>query len=978
MRWGQGIMARIVLVGVLVLLALTLAATAGAQDSRKEYSLRVDKQPLTRALEQLYAQTGVFYGYSPDSKEEEQMLVGPVTGTYTIEQALTKLLAPTGLKFIWTNSRTISIVRPPPPPPKPLPPPQAKAPRTVHRERSAVPLPESMGKTIEEVIASASSIQRPFNVAAPVLVLDREYIEHTGANTVSELLRYLSQQSFLRPDAFRSNGAQYVELRGLGPDTTLVLINGRRAFASAASFTANAFDVNQLPLSAVDRVEVQLDSVSVSHGADAIGGVINVVLRDDIVHPKVQVQYGSADGGGKQRGASISAGHKSDAFTAAVILDYRDVDPLLGVERDLWSNQDYRRYGSIDRRTTISSPGNVRALLPGNLPGLNAPFAAIPERTAGPVTQRDEFRSGDFNYESLFQYIPIVVDDNRASAVANVQASVAPDLVASADLMAVDRRVVFQTTPPLVAGAIVPATNPYNAFQQPVIVTALLDGIDPTQASVDSLLIRGAASLRGKAKTWSWELSLLRSEEDAESRFDNVLDSARLAQVLADPDPARTVNLLAPGPAASPELLATLLGPTDIDTFATDATQLSGWVSGRLFGLPGGDVSAVLGTEWRKESVQFDAVLGSFQREVGAAFTELHLPVVSQAMHVPAMRELAVTVAGRYDRYSDFGDIFDPQYGLIWKPLDGLAFRATYGRSFRPPSMYDLYLPAVPLPSLVFDPRRNRELANVLLITGGSRQLGATHGESFTAGLEFSPEAIAPLKLSATYWRVTMDQRVMALPIEFALTHDSVIPGRVVRADPTPADVAAGLPGRLLQLDVSRMNFGSLATSGIDVGASYQFDNQAGHFTLDTKATWIDEYETLDLPGMAATDRVNIANSLGTIAKWRAVASVDWQRNSLGATAYLRYIPAYDDTLNDVRNGRTIASQTFLDLQLSLDIDKLTDGALLCRGLELAVGASNVFDQQPHFAEVDGLQGYDTSQGDLKGRFWYLRLGKAF
>ena len=97
-----------------------------------------------------------------------------------------------------------------------------------------------------------------------------------------DLLRLLPQQPFLRPDGFRSNGAQYAELRGLGPDTTLVLINGRRAFASAASFSVNAFDLNQLPLSAVERVEVQLDSISVRHGADAIGGIVNIVLRDDI------------------------------------------------------------------------------------------------------------------------------------------------------------------------------------------------------------------------------------------------------------------------------------------------------------------------------------------------------------------------------------------------------------------------------------------------------------------------------------------------------------------------------------------------------------------------------------------------------------------------------------------------------------------------------------------------------------------------
>jgi hypothetical protein len=191
----------------------------------------------------------------------------------------------------------------------------------------------------------------------------------------------------------------------------------------------------------------------------------------------------------------------------------------------------------------------------------------------------------------------------------------------------------------------------------------------------------------------------------------------------------------------------------------------------------------------------------------------------------------------------------------------------------------------------------------------------------------------------------------------------------VLRAAPTPAGLSAGLPGRVVQLDLTRLNFGSLTTSGIDVGASYSLDTDAGHFATDVKATWIDQYEAFDLPGQTPTERVNVANTVGTIAKWRAIASLDWQRDALGATTYVRYIPRYDDTLNGVPNGRTIPSQTFLDVQFSVE---------LLRGLTLTGGALNALNHEPHFAEVNGIQGYDTSQGDLKGRFWYLRLGKTF
>lgn len=984
MRWGQGIMARIVLVGALCL-ALTLAASAGAQGFDKKRSIDIPAQALTPALAQLFKDSGIDYGYSPDTSEQEDMKVGPVRGEYTIEEALTELLRSTGLTFTRVNSKTIAIFKAPPPklvapPPQvSVPPPPPPKPKIVPRERSAG------DEILATVITERSKLKYLPAPSAAGFVLDRPAIKRTGATTLMGLLNIISQQPFLRPDGFRSNGAQYAELRGLGPDTTQVLINGRRASASAGSFDVNAFDLNQVPLSAVERVEVQLDSISVRHGADAIGGIINIVLRDDIPEPSVELRYGAAAGGGEQRQASISAGYNDEDTKAALILDYRDVSPLLGAERDLWGNQDYRRFGSSDSRSTFSSPGNVfpapsiNPLVPP-LPlivAIGAPFGAIPEHTVGAVTEASEFRPFDLNRQSLLQYSPIVAEDRRASAIASAQVNVTPSLIAAVDLMFVDRHVLFTLVPPLLPAALVPRTNPYNHLGQDVMVTGLLPAADPSEASLDSLLVRGAGSLRGEIKNWQWELAVLRSEEDAKSRLPAVLlDPVRLALALNDPDPSRTLNLLGPGPAASPEVIASVLGSPTINNYANDATQLTGVVSGGLFAVPAGEGALTLGTEWRKEAVQFDSLLGGFAREVAGGFAELELPLFGEKVQRPGARELTVTVAGRFDRYTDFGEIFSPQYGLVWRPFQQVAIRATYGHSFRAPSMYDLYLPRRLDGLPIVDPRRGESYLTKQL-SGGTLGLEATRGESFAAGIELTAAAIDPLKLSATYWHVLMNERVIALNPVFAVIHESQVGGRVLRAEPTAADLAAGRPGRILQIDTTRMNFGRLTTSGIDLGASYEFDAAANHFSADVKATWIDEYETLDLPGVPATDRVNVASPLGTIAKWRAIASLDWRRGAANATTYVRYIPSYDDTEQEVRNGRTIGSQTFLDLQFSLDVGKLLRGSALPRGVEFTAGALNALDQQPHFAEVDSL-GYDTSQGDLKGRFWYLRLGKTF
>jgi iron complex outermembrane recepter protein len=450
--------------------------------------------------------------------------------------------------------------------------------------------------------------------------------------------------------------------------------------------------------------------------------------------------------------------------------------------------------------------------------------------------------------------------------------------------------------------------------------------------------------------------------------------------VLANPDPNQTLDLFRPGPAASAEILDSLLAPS-VNNYATDATQVSGLGTGRLFELPGGLVTAMIGGEWRKESVDFDAKLQSVQREVGAGFAELTIPIVGADMHVPALHEVKLTAGGRLDNYSDFGQIFNPQFGFHWLPYRDLAVHVSYGRSFRAPSMYELYLPrqeSLPIFSIT-DPRRGGAPSTVSLLTGGNSELEPTRGRALNAGVVFTPEALPPLELFASYWHVTMDNRITLLQPTLVLANEGLFPERVIRAPPTAADVAAGLPGSVTQIDISRMNFGQLTTSGIDLGVRYDFESALGQFAANAVATWIGEYETVDVPATPAVDRVNLANeTVGTITKWRAVGGLDWDRGALGATVHLRYIPSYDDTRGGVRNGRRIGAQTFLDLQASVELGRLNPSFGLLQGFQLTAGASNVFDQQPHFAEVTGVKGYDMSQGDLKGRFWYVRLGKTF
>jgi hypothetical protein len=180
-------------------------------------------------------------------------------------------------------------------------------------------------------------------------------------------------------------------------------------------------------------------------------------------------------------------------------------------------------------------------------------------------------------------------------------------------------------------------------------------------------------------------------------------------------------------------------------------------------------------------------------------------------------------------------------------------------------------------------------------------------------------------------------------------------------------------------IDVTRMNYGALSTSGIDVSASMGFDTSIGRFMPQLSATWVHDFTTTDLTDGPDVDRVGVANVQGSVARWRAVAGLAWSRQALSISANARYVPSYDDVdAVGHRTGRSVASQLLIDTQVAFDLTKIGGEGSMWQGFELRAGAFNLPNDEPPFAEVGSLAGYDASQGDLRQRFWYLKLSKTF
>jgi iron complex outermembrane receptor protein len=960
---------------VLVVLVAVLCAwfdsTAHADPpppSEQIYDFDIPRTSRVQAIQELSRQAGgLLLGYLSNDTAEEQALVGPVKGKQKVEDALRVILRSAMLTFRWVEKDILSV--------EPI---KLKESATVEDDL----LRWSDARWREEITVTAWAMRDLKLSIAPAVIVERERLDAIGAPTLAEALRYISQSAYTRPEGSRISGAQYAEMRGLGPDTALILINGRRALPSANSITSSAFDLNTIPISAVDHVEILLDSGAAAYGTDAIGGIINIILRRKVADPTVEIRYGAADGGAEQKRITLSGGLETERFHSALILDYFDLGGLLGSERALWRNQDFRRFGGRDQRSSISSAGNISSMTPANLPGLSSPIAAVPLEDTTPGVSIDDFRAtaGTVNLESMFNYWSVVPEATRASIVGTGSFDFTERLAATAEVLYVNRDATFYFAPPLLPGLPVPATNAYNPFGVPVIATRMLTDFGPQHQSVESDLFRVVGALDGRFHGWDWELSALYSDEDASTWLYNDLDFVPLLAALASPDPSRALNLFQSGPIGSPELLSSLRAPRHVDEFASTGKQAAGFIGGSLGRLWAGPVRAMVGGEWRQESAVFGSRTASFDadRDVTAAFAQLHVPLVDLAMDVPMVNELSFSAGSRYDDYENIGSGIRSQYGLLWKPHSAITVRASEAHSFRPPSLYELYLPDIQTLMRVSDPARRNEPANVSISSGGNSGLDPVTAKTLTAGIEFSPDTAMNWVLSADYWRIRMDDRVLLLSPTLLLANESMFTDRIKRADATDADRAAGLPGRLLSIDSSRVNVGTVKASGVDFVIRSDFQTRAGRFIPELLATWFDTYTATDLPSRPAEDRVNLASEVGTILDWRAILSLGWRRGPYGITTAARYTPSYDDAVAGVRAGRKVASQTLLDLQGTVDFGRLLGASSPWSGFKVSIGATNLFNEQPSFALVGDAAGFDMSQGDLKQRACYLRLEKSF
>jgi outer membrane receptor protein involved in Fe transport len=866
---------------------------------------------------------------------------------------------------------------------------------------------------LDEVVVTGTHIRGVTPGPSPIVVVDRDEIDRQGYATVADTLSALPQNfsGAATPDvgttgmdqgSVNVGRATAINLRGLGPDATLVLVNGRRMAGTGGN--GDFADVSAIPTAAVERIDILLDGASALYGADAVGGVVNIILKRDFDGAETRLRYGGAQGGAREVLAAQTVGRTWESGHALISYEYYDRDALPFAARPYTASADFRPYGGADRRTNISSPGNIVLTDP-------ATNAATP--TWGIPAGRSPLRPSDFvrgvlNFQEPRLDQDLLPSQTRHSVYAAIGQTLSSRAKLSGDLRYSRRSIEGRSTTPT-AAITVSDSNPYfvspNGSRSHQIYYSFARDLGPVQQFATSESLGTSFGLDLDLwGDWQGEAYLAYGRDLVRSGTNGNLNSAFLREAVgAVADNATTpfktsidgfFNPFGDGDDNSAGVLAFIGSGYGRQRYESTVASFNTQADGRLLALPGGDLRMAIGIHGREESFvqrveSFTAAVTpsitaspTYKRQILAGFAELRAPLVGPANVRPGLQALELSLALRTERYDDFGVTTNPKFGLTWVPLDGLKVRGTYGRSFRAPKLTELF--TNPLISTTTYPRGAARVFS-LNLTGGNADLDPETAKSWTFGADFTPVNHPNLTLGATLFDTRFSNQIdrpVAQNSVAALTDPAFSPF-VRLIDPSnPADLAAvqrllddpayATPGLYPAnafgaiVDTRYVNTSTLRVRGLDLTGRYRFSSGENDFTASLNATYLIDYSQQLTPTAAKFQRVDLA---GQPVDWRVRAALAWSSGPFGATAAVNYVDNYRTAA-----GRTVDTWTTADVQVTW-----SPSTPPLDGVVVALSAQNLFDTDPPFAEAEnGSVGYDPANADPLGRFLSLQVTKRW
>ncbi len=870
---------------------------------------------------------------------------------------------------------------------------------------------DSSGQTVklDKFVVTGSYIPAAADEAnaLPVQVVDTKIIDQTGAvKSVLDVLRKAVPQIVGGNNigvengniaGNFTNGGASVALRNTA---TLVLIDGQRAaFAPVgASGGAQFVDLNVVPVSAVERIEVLTDGASAIYGSDAVSGVINIILKKDFQGVELGGYLGYTESDKthapyRDRVAHIVAGASNGKTNITISAEYSKSDPLY--------EKDYNYTSPV--YLTVKYPGVINDA-DGNFyklnPGLNAPPAGPPTTLANLVTQG--------------VYVPTDVND-----VPNgFDLSQVPTFLGSLDkkIASVALSHDFNDVLSLKGSMLYSKTsNQYQLNPQPIQLlvndptdpnSQNLPGIPFTDEGVtvynrfvdyppriyinDTDSLRGTLELDGKiGSDWTWTIdALYNNSHQVATGKNQILNSALTAGIQAGQIDLAAINQ---DPTLFPQ--ANIFGDS-IAIFDSTIVAYDARAGGHLFTLPTGSVDIAAGIGYRKETSSATADMNSIinpvtgqsawnngvsispfeaSRNIKSVFLEAKVPVASPQNHIPGLYTLSFDGAIRHEEYSDTDDPTVPKLSMRYLPFnDEFAIRATYSKSFAAPTLFSLFGPAgsgstPSLSGLTAYNAAGQPIGNFPPIqgfqqSGSNPDLKPSKSKNYTVGFIYSPRAAKGLSLSVDYYNIK-ETDIVGTPAPTTTMIQDV--EQFGPASPFAqyvhlnnfgqlGGVAVTAPGQLspnpsnVYVDQFSANVALQNQSGFDIVLKYDFNTNAGNFQFSS--TWVKlvsfkVQNSADQPSieLVGTNGPAASGVGGTLPSYRAYTTFDWQSKSGTYSAFLAntFIPAVT-SFNDPTWH--VGSYTQFDVQGAVDLGRVWNSL---KGLRLSVGINNVLNRYP-------------------------------
>jgi len=880
----------------------------------------------------------------------------------------------------------------------------------------------------KKVTVTGSRIKRiDVETPSPVVVITREDLDATGFSTVGDALRALPYNSGTSLSADDSGtsftpGVSSLNLRGLGNNNTLVLINGRRAApfgASGFNGFQTVFDFNSVPAAAIEAIEILKDGASAIYGSDAVSGVINIKLRKDFEGMNAQVALGNTDvANSLEKSFFYMMGTSSGKTSIVTTFDYRQRDPLAASDVPHFSNVNLSQTEGntffapipdhpdgrfdIDWRSSRSWP--ARFVLPEPANGLPAgTTVTFPSLTTNPDgnsvipinrSNPDQFGNSPGYYNFLGDQ-----EGNSSNLLPNVELfgfytsathEISDTLSFNGELSFRRYNATNNAAPaPLTAtdengdapggGLLFPSTNPFNPFGTDIVEFAWrMHESGPRINRVRADYPRIVAALEGELGfTWEWEAGVLWTQSEFQNDnpgtvFDSLLQDALngipleggigYANPFGPEDPRVTDYYTGTNPA---------IGKFEVLSFNAEA-------AGEVMDLPAGPIGLAVGTEFRTEEIQdvrtianeTGNIVGGSEgfgvegdRDVFAAYAEVSVPVSS-------MIELQGAV--RFEDYSDFGDTTKPKIAAKFRPLDFLLFRGSFGQSFKAPDLPFLYSGGSVsfTPQAFLDPRRPGDPpAQLKTLGAGDPDLGPEETDTTYLGLTFEPGDgilngwLDGLLVSVDYFQFDQSNLITRDSANTVLQNElnpNYVGGTVQRSAPLPTD-PPGSVGPIFQIVTGWYNAPNQIYEGFDFSVRYAWETaRLGDFRAQVVATQITSFERGDL---VLTDFVGEYLT----PEWRANATIAWTRGDWAASIFADWVDGFNDDfgafLPDVGS--------YLRINPQVSFSGLFD-------TQITVGVRNVLDTRPPLDFNNGGQVYAAGAHNPEPRFWYVRLNRDF